>query len=314
MSSKNIFPFPKITKVDMQRQRSMIKKIIKLKNGNIAVASYGAVISIWNPNKKIIVQAWRSKGGVWDLIELDNEDLIAICNQENYISVYKYDEDEDSYQDFQNVEWNGMLSALIKLNNNKFVFGTMHNIISFWEMENNGKYKKEKDIQLEPKGDCDCIYCFIKISNGNFISTALATVNLIDANSIKVIKSIRFSEPSCSYEDSKKHIWIGNSPGLILIVDSELNQLKELEAHGMQVNKFVEYNNNIISASTDFKMKIWDSTSFECLHTVDGYGEITAICLFDEKCLISAQGIPQTEDIEDYDEDDLLQFLVFYEN
>ena len=94
MSSKNIFPFPKITKVDMQRQRSMIKKIIKLKNGNIAVASYGSVISIWNPNKKIIVQAWRSKGGVWDLIELDNEDLIAICNQENYISVYKYDEDD----------------------------------------------------------------------------------------------------------------------------------------------------------------------------------------------------------------------------
>ena len=45
-----------------------------------------------------------------------------------------------------------------------------------------------------------------------------------------------------------------------------------------------------------------------------GIGEITAICLFDEKCLMSAQGIPQTEDIEDYDEDDLLQFLVFYEN
>ena len=50
------FPLKKETKIDMQRQRAMVKVIIKLNSknmkGNIAVGSYGAVISIWCPEKK----------------------------------------------------------------------------------------------------------------------------------------------------------------------------------------------------------------------------------------------------------------------
>ena len=79
----------------------------------------------------------------------------------------------------------------------------------------------------------------------------------------------------------------------------------------------MEFNDFIISASTDFKMKIWDPISFECLQTIKEHGETTAICLFNEKCLITAQGIPQVdfdEELYDYDEDDLLHFLVFYES
>lgn len=125
---------------------------------------------------------------------------------------------------------------------------------------------------------------------------------------------LNFSESSCLYEDTKKHIWIGNSPGAILVLDLEFNKLKEMKAHNLQINKFSEFKNYIISASTDFKMKIWEPNTFECLHIINGYGEITAINFINEGCLVTAQGIPQTDDMENYDEDDLLQFLIFYES
>ena len=51
------FQLKKVTKIDMQRQRAMIKLILKLNSENmkdhIAVGSYGAVISIWYPKKKL---------------------------------------------------------------------------------------------------------------------------------------------------------------------------------------------------------------------------------------------------------------------
>ena len=190
----------------------------------------------------------------------------------------------------------------------------MDNTIGFFTEEENGSYKKEKEIKLKPKDDSDCIYSLIKISNGNFIATGFDLVKLLNSEANKVEKDIIFSQPSCSFEDSQKHIWIGNSPGSILIIDSELNKLKEMKAHNLQINKFTEFNNCIISASTDFKMKIWDINTYEYLNTIDGYGEITAISLINEICLVTAQGIPQVEDNKHYKEKDLLQFLVYYES
>ena len=311
------FPLKKITKIDMQKQRAMIKLILKLKSGNIAVGSYGAVISIWDPETKEFVQAWRAKGAVYDLIELDNNDLIACCFENgNYISIYKFDdEDEFIYENFDDIECEGsIISALVKLDKNKFLYGTMDNTIVFWTEEENGGYKKEKEIKLESKGDMDCIYSLIKISNGNFIATGFDLVKLINSEVTKVEKDIEFSQPSCSFEDSQKHIWIGNSPGSILVIDSDLNKLKEMKVHDSQINKFSEFDNHIISASTDFKMKVWDLNTYECLHTIEGYGEITAISLINENCLVTAQGIPQVEGTKHYKEKDLLQFLVYYES
>lgn len=50
------FPLKKVTKIDMQNQRAMVKIVLKLNleimKGHIAVGSYGAVISIWYPKKK----------------------------------------------------------------------------------------------------------------------------------------------------------------------------------------------------------------------------------------------------------------------
>jgi len=189
-----------------------------------------------------------------------------------------------------------------------------NNIVFIAKDEKSDTYKQEKKIKLESKDEDDCIYCIIKISNGNFISTGLSYVKLINSESFKLIKDIYFSQPSCLYEDSKKNIWVGNSPGSILILDSELNKIKVLEnIHKLQINKFVEFENHIISASTDFKMKVWDINTYECLDTIEGYGEITAISIINENCLVTAQGIPQTDDKEYYDEEDLLQFLVYYE-
>ena len=311
------FPLKKITKIDMQKQRAMIKLILKLKSGNIAVGSYGAVISIWDPKTKELVQAWRAQGAVYDLIELDNNDLIACCFENgNYISIYKFDdEDEFVYENFDNIECeNSIITSFVKLNKNKFLYGTMDNTIVFWTEEENGSYKKEKEIKLKSKDDSDCIYSLIKISNGNFIATGFDLIKLLNSEANKVEKDIIFSQPSCSFEDSQKHIWIGNSPGSILVIDSELNKLKEMKAHNLQINKFTEFNNCIISASTDFKMKIWDINTCEYLNTIDGYGEITAISLINEICLVTAQGIPQVEDNKHYKEKDLLQFLVYYES
>ena len=287
----------------------MIKLILKLKSGNIAEGSYGAVISIWDPKTKELVQAWRAQGAVYDLIELDNNDLIACCFENgNYISIYKFDdEDEFVYENFDNIECeNSIITSFVKLNKNKFLYGTMDNTIVFWTEEENGSYKKEKEIKLKPKDDSDCIYSLIKISNGNYIATGFDLIKLLNSEANKVEKDIIFSQPSCSFEDSQKHIWIGNSPGSILVIDSELNKLKEMKAHNLQINKFTEFNNCIISASTDFKMKIWDINTYECLNTIDGYGEITAISLINENCLVTAQGIPQVEENKHCKEKDLL--------
>lgn len=318
------FPLKKVTKVDMQNQRAMIKVILKINSenmkGNIAVGSYGAVISIWSPEKKKLVYAWRAKGSIYDLIELDNGDLVAAATTGggNFISIYRYDKDKERYKSFKDIECDAsnMLSSLIKLDNNKFILGTMDNIISFWT-EKEDFYFKEKEVKLKDTEKYDCIYSIIKLSNGNYISTGLTKVKLIEGSSFEYKKTEDFGEPSCLFENSKKTVWVGNSPGYIFIADLELKKLKEIKAHKMQINKFLEFNGFMISASTDFKMKIWDPTSFECLQTIKGYGETTAICLFNEKCLITAQGIPQIdfdEEMYDYDEDDLLQFLVFYES
>ena len=122
----------------------------------------------------------------------------------------------------------------------------MDNTIVFWTEEENGSYKKEKEIKLKPKDDSDCIYSLIKISNGNFIATGFDLIKLLNSEANKVEKDVIFSQPSCSFEDSQKHIWIGNSPGSILVIDSELNKLKEMKAHNLQINKFTEFNNRII--------------------------------------------------------------------
>jgi WD40 repeat protein len=333
METKNIssekkfvsFPLKKETKIDMQRQRAMVKVIIKLNSenmkGHIAVGSYGAVISIWYPEKKILVNAWRAKGAIYDLIELDNGDLVACANGnnfKNYISIYRYSDDEDKYESFKDIkiEEGSMLTALVKLEKNKFILATMDNSISFWS-EKDGSYIKEKEVALKEVEKYDCIYSFIKLSNGNFMATGLSKVKLIGASSLECEKNEDFGEPSCILENSRKNVWVGNSPGCIVVFDLELKKLKEIEAHKMQVNKFLEYNGVMISASTDFNMKFWEPTTFDLLQTVQGYGEMTAICLFNENCLITAQGIPQVdfdEELRDYDEEDLLQFLVFYES
>ena len=57
---------------------------------------------------------------------------------------------------------------------------------------------------------------------------------------------------------------------------------------------------------SDFKMKIWDMNTYECLNTIDGYGEITAISLINENCLVTSQGIPQVEENKHCKEKDLL--------
>ena len=252
MSNQSIsysFPLKKITKIDMQKQRAMIKLILKLKSGNIAVGSYGAVISIWDPKTKELVQAWRAQGAVYDLIELDNNDLIACCFENgNYISIYKFDdEDEFVYENFDDIECeNSIITSFVKLNKNKFLYGTMDNTIVFWTEEENGSYKKEKEIKLKPKDDSDCIYSLIKIQNGNFRANGFDLVKLLNSEANKVEKDVIFSQPSCSFEDSQKHIWIGNSPGSILIIDSELNKLKEMKAHNSKINKFTEFNKNLI--------------------------------------------------------------------
>ena len=270
------------------------------------------------PRKKILVYAWRAKGAIYDLIELDNGSLVAAANfgGGNFISIYRYDDDEDRYVSFKDIKCDfSSISALVKLDNNRFISGAMDNIITIW-VEKDGSYIKEKQIELKEAEKYDCIYGFIKLSNGNYISTGLSKVKLIDGTSFEYKKIEDFGEPSCLLESSKNIVWVGNSPGSILIVDLELKKLKEIKAHKLQINKFLEFNGFMISASTDFKMKIWDQTSFDCLETIKGYGETTAICLFNEKCLITAQGIPQVdfdEELYDYDEEDLVQFLVFYE-
>lgn len=97
------------------------------------------------------------------------------------------------------------------------------------------------------------------------------------------------------------------------MVDSELNKIRETLAHDLQINKFVEFEKYIISASTDFTMKIWDLNSYECVNTIEGFGEITAVCLLEDGSLVSAHGIPPVEKGKHYKEKDLLQHLVFYE-
>ena len=320
-NQKNSYSFPlkKVTKIDMQKQRAMIKIILKLKSGNIVVGSYGAVLTIWDPKTKNLIQGLRANGMVNDLIELDNEDLITCCSGSGpaSISIFRFDNKVQlKYVKISDIKSDDfLLSAMVKLDKDKFLYGSMdNNVVFIAKDEANNTYKEEKKIKLESKDEDDCIYCIIKISNGNFISTGLSYVKLINSESFKLIKDIYFSQPSCLYEDSKKNIWVGNSPGSILILDSELNKIKELEnIHKLQINKFVEFDNHIISASTDFKMKVWDINTYECLDTIEGYGEITAISLINENCLVTAQGIPQTDDMEYYDEEDLLQFLVYYE-
>lgn len=246
---------------------------------------------------------------------MDNSNLISACseNGDNIISVYEYNKDEDSYENIKDFEVEAtMLSALVKLDKNKFLCGTMDNTIEVYNEDGEGLYKLEKEVKLPEKDDFDCIYALIKISNGNFISTGFDLVKLINPD-FQVIKDITFSQPSCLFEDSKKKIWIGNSPGSILVVDSELNKIREILAHDLQINKFVEFEKYIISASTDFTMKIWDLNSYECVNTIEGFGEITAVSLLEDGSLVSAQGIPPVEKGKHYKEKDLLQYLVFYE-
>ena len=311
------FPLKNVTQIDMQKQRAMIKIILKLSSGYIAVGSYGAVVSIWDPKTKELIQGWRANGMVYDMIELDNEDLVTCCNEngESSISIHRFEyKKENMFSNIYDIECDdSIISALVKLDNNKFLYGSMGNNIVFFSKDENDLYKEEKKITLESKNDTDCIYSLIKISNNNFISTGFTYIKLINSDSMKSVKDIYFSQPSCSFEDSKKNIWVGNSPGAILVIDSELNKIKEEYAHKLQINKFVEFDNKIISASTDFTMKVWDINTYECLDTIEGVGEITAISLINENCLVTAQGIPQVGNKENYKEKDLLQFLVYYE-
>lgn len=184
------FPLTKETKINMQKQRAMIKVIVKLKSGNFAVGSYGAVISIWNPDKKILIQAWRAKGMVSDLIEIDNKDLIAGAQGNvNCISIYKYNDDEDRYKSFDFIDSkDAMISSLVKLDNNNFIYGTMDNTLVFYNSESNGSYIKEKEVELEQKEKYDCIYSLIKLSNGNYASTGLTIIKLINSSLLKFKK------------------------------------------------------------------------------------------------------------------------------
>ena len=88
----------------------------------------------------------------------------------------------------------------------------MDDIMTLYYKEDNGSYKLEGGVGLEEKEDSDCIYSLLKLSNGNYISTGLSLIKLINSSSYQIENTIDFSEPSCLYEDSKKHIWVGNSP------------------------------------------------------------------------------------------------------
>lgn len=110
--------------------------------------------------KKLLVNAWRAKGGVYDLIELDNGDLVAAANlgSENYISIYRYDDDKDEYISFKDIESDdSMITSLVKLENNKFISGSMDNTIKFWT-EKDGSYVNEKEVELKETEKYDCIY------------------------------------------------------------------------------------------------------------------------------------------------------------
>ena len=178
--------------------------------------------------KKILVNAWRTKGAIYDLIELDNDDLIACSNNKNYVSIYRYNDDEDRYVLFKNIEFDdcSLSYSLVKLENNKFI-ATIDNSISFFA-EKNGSYIKEKEIKLKEVEKYDCLYSFIKLSNGNYMGTGLTKLKLIGESSLECEKNLNFEQPSCTLENSRKNVWVGNSPGFILVVDLELNNLKEL--------------------------------------------------------------------------------------
>ena len=95
-----------------------------------------------------------AKGAIYDLIELDNGDLVACANGNNFktwISIYRYNDDEDRYELFKEIKMDddiSLLSSLVKLENNKFILATMENSIIFWA-EKDKSYIKEKEVKLK---------------------------------------------------------------------------------------------------------------------------------------------------------------------
>ena len=132
------FPLKEETKIDMENQRAMIKVILKLKSGNFAVGSHGAVISIWIPKNKKLFQAWRAQGRVNDLIEMDNGDLISACSGGgSFISIYRYEEGKNSYKIFGNIKCKEfIISSLAIIDNNTFYMVVWKITLSF------GNWKK----------------------------------------------------------------------------------------------------------------------------------------------------------------------------
>ena len=80
--------------------------------------------------------------------------------------------------------------SLVKLENNKFI-ATIDNSITFWA-EKNGSYIKEKEIKVKEVEEYDCLYSFVKLSNGNFMGTGLTKLKLIGSSSLECEKNLNY--------------------------------------------------------------------------------------------------------------------------
>lgn len=89
----------------------------------------------------------------------------------------------------------------------------------------------------------------------------------------------------CFFDSSK--VAAGGVNGSLFLNDLNTNQTNEIKAHDQGIQKCKIYNNILITASWDHKLKFWDLRSDQPVHTLDTVEKVYAMDVYNDNIVIA---------------------------
>ncbi len=183
------------------------------------------------------------------------------------------------------------VSSLAILPNTNLVSGSFDSTIKIW---NSTTFKLIKSIHFD---DEVLVVAILPISNILFGIHDL-TIGIIDGISYKIIKSINADSFPLSFailsnNNTNTNIVAACFDSIIRIFDSEsLELIKTLVGHTKQVNTvaILPISRYIVSGSDDLTIKIWNSTTFELIATLQSNNNyrVSSIVIYSNSSFASA--------------------------
>lgn len=263
-------------------------------------ASDDGTIKLWDINTLDVIATIHNNGGSIKSVSYSNDYTYIVAGINNQIKVWEltngtFEDNQEPMIIYKKAHNSSIKSVIFSPDNNYIISTSDDQTIKIWKINNNKILSKNKTLSKHT----ECV------RSARYSKSGKLAVSASEDNSVRIWDT---SDWTCIYRlpDHTKHVNFAQfSPDENFIATAsddktikiwkiekdkndniiEINNIDTLEGHNNEVNT-VEYDSTgkyLISTSSDCTIKIWDSSTGECLETLQEHDYGVRAALFYEQ-------------------------------